>query len=106
MKLICTFLGMALFSTAAMAQPFERSFSFDSGYLRELNSDRAWEHFGREWVDLNAYALEELNAGERWGLSREGEFWFGSAVSLYTMNRTLTKTESNKKCSVPKIVSL
>ena len=69
-----------------MAQPFERSFSFDSGYFRERNSDRAWENFGREWVDLNAYALEQLNAGERWGFSREGEFLLGSTLGLYTMN--------------------
>jgi len=69
-----------------MAQPFERSFSFDSGYFRERNSDRAWENFGREWVDINAYALEQLNANERWGFSREGEFLLGSALGLYTMN--------------------
>jgi len=69
-----------------MAQPFERSFSFDSGYFRERNSDRAWENFGREWVDLNAYALEQLNPNERWGFSREGEFLLGSALGLYTMN--------------------
>ena len=69
-----------------MAQPFERSFSFDSGYFRERNSDRAWENFGREWVDLNAYALEQLNANEHWGFSREGGFLLGSALGLYTMN--------------------
>ena len=69
-----------------MAQPFERSFSFDSGYFRERNSNRAWENFGREWVDLNAYALEQLNADEHWGFSREGEFLSGSALGLYTMN--------------------
>jgi len=69
-----------------MAQPFERSFSFDSGYFRKRNSDRAWENFGREWVDINAYALEQLNANERWGFSREGEFLLGSALGLYTMN--------------------
>ena len=69
-----------------MAQPFERSFSFDSGYFRKRNSDRAWENFGREWVDINAYAVEQLNANERWGFSREGEFLLGSALGLYTMN--------------------
>jgi hypothetical protein len=86
MKWFAAFLGIYIFSTAAMAQPFERSFSFDSGYFRKRNSDRAWENFGREWVDINAYALEQLNANERWGFSREGEFLLGSALGLYTMN--------------------
>ena len=86
MKWWAAFLGIYLFSTAAWAQPFERSFSFDSGYFRERNSDRAWENFGRERVELNAYALEQLNASERWGVSREGEFLLGSGLGLYTMN--------------------
>ena len=86
MKWFAAFLGIYIFSTAAMAQPFERSFSFDSGYFRKRNSDRAWENFGREWVDINAYALEQLNANERWGFSREGEFLLDSALGLYTMN--------------------
>jgi len=75
-----------VWATLALAQPFERTLSFDSGYFRERNSDRAWEQFGREWVDANAYALEQLNAGERWGFSREGEFMLGTALGLYTMN--------------------
>ncbi len=81
------FLGIGfLLATTAVAQPFERTFSFDSGYFRERNSDRAWEHFGREWVDLNAYAVDQLGLVERWGLSREGEMMLSSALGLYTMN--------------------
>lgn len=82
MKRLLTLL--LVLAAAATLPAAERTLSLDSGYLRQLNSNRGLRHFGMEWTDVNSWAFDALNEAQPFGWSRDARLLLWTGFSLYT----------------------